>query len=98
MIFRALFSIAVVALLMPHEPNLGLGRPGASDLPGSIAALARDVAGAPQQACTDHAQGCMAALGFLDMLQNTAVQSLAQVKAEIEQSQRERQQRLAYND
>ena len=28
MIFRALFWIAVVALLMPHEPDLGLGRPG----------------------------------------------------------------------
>ena len=28
MIFRAIFWIAVVALLMPHEPDLGLGRPG----------------------------------------------------------------------
>lgn len=28
MILRAIFWIGVVALLMPHEPDLGLGRPG----------------------------------------------------------------------
>lgn len=28
MVLRALFWISVVALLMPHEPDLGLGRPG----------------------------------------------------------------------
>ena len=27
MIFRAVFSIALLALLLPHEPDLGLGRP-----------------------------------------------------------------------
>jgi hypothetical protein len=32
MIFRAIFWIAVVALLMPHEPDLGLGRPGGASL------------------------------------------------------------------
>jgi len=29
MIFRALLAIGVVSLLTPHEPDLGLGRPGA---------------------------------------------------------------------
>ena len=29
MIFRALFWIGLIALLMPHEPDLGLGRPDA---------------------------------------------------------------------
>lgn len=28
MILRALFWISLVAILMPHEPDLGLGRPG----------------------------------------------------------------------
>lgn len=28
MILRAIFWIGLVALLMPHEPDLGLGRPG----------------------------------------------------------------------
>jgi len=30
MLFRAIFWIGVVAVLMPREPDLGLGRPGAS--------------------------------------------------------------------
>ncbi len=29
MIFRAVFWIGLVALLMPHEPDLGFGRPEA---------------------------------------------------------------------
>ncbi len=29
MIFRAAFFIGLVAMLMPHEPDIGLGRPGA---------------------------------------------------------------------
>ena len=28
MLFRALFWIGLVAFLMPHEPDLGFGRPG----------------------------------------------------------------------
>ncbi len=28
MVLRALFWISLVAILMPHEPDLGLGRPG----------------------------------------------------------------------
>ncbi len=29
MIFRAVFWVGLVSLLTPHEPDLGLGRPGA---------------------------------------------------------------------
>ena len=32
LIFRALFWVGVVALLMPREPDLGVGRPGATEL------------------------------------------------------------------
>jgi hypothetical protein len=97
MIFRALFWVAVVAVLMPHEPDLGLGRPSAdgAQLPSAIGGLIQSAD--PQAACSDHVQGCVAALGFLDMLQNTAIASLSEVKSEIEQSQRERADRLAYN-
>lgn len=101
MILRALFWIAIVGVLMPHEPDLGLGRPGAitSLLPNSAAAWVESAAGAPQAACTAHADSCAEALTVIDTLQNAAVRSLAQVKAEIEASKRERQaQRLASND
>ena len=92
MILRALFWIAVVAILMPHEPDLGLGRPGARAalLPSAAAAWLETAMGAPEKACTNHAQGCAAAFGMLDTVQTAAVRSLAQVKAEIEESQRER--------
>ena len=39
MIFRAVFWIGLVSLLTPHEPDLGLGRPGAGaslSLPASV--------------------------------------------------------------
>jgi hypothetical protein len=29
MIFKAIFCVAVAAMLIPHEPDLGFGRPGA---------------------------------------------------------------------
>jgi len=32
MIFRAILAIGVVSMLTPHEPDLGLGRPGAGAL------------------------------------------------------------------
>jgi hypothetical protein len=41
MILRAAFFIGLVAFLMPREPDLGLGRPGASiTLPSASSALA----------------------------------------------------------
>jgi hypothetical protein len=37
MIFRAIFWVGLVALLAPHEPDLGLGRPGAGiSLPDTV--------------------------------------------------------------
>ncbi len=39
MILRAIFWVAVVAVLMPHEPNLGFGRPHASGLVDTIKAV-----------------------------------------------------------
>lgn len=101
MILRALFWIAVVGVLMPREPDLGLGRPGAvtSLVPSSVAVWLDKTAGAPQTACTEHAQDCAEALNLVDTLQDAAVRSLAEVKAEIEASKRERAvRRLAAAD
>ena len=37
MIFRAIFWIGLVSLLMPREPDIGLGRPGAGiSLPAMV--------------------------------------------------------------
>ncbi len=89
MILRALFWVAVVAVLMPHEPDLGLGRPAAVALPPALANAVDQVLGAPQRACQNHAQGCATALGAVDALQDFAISSLEQVKAEIEASERQ---------
>jgi hypothetical protein len=82
MLFRALFWIGVVAVLMPREPDLGLGRPGASH------AIASDLERDADLSCKDYGKTCATALGFVDTFQSVAVRSLAQVKADIEEDQR----------
>jgi hypothetical protein len=79
MIFRALFWIAVVAILMPREPDLGLGRPGAAHAPTNADA---------RFTCEGYGKSCVTALDTLDSFQSIAVRSLAQVKAEIEADKR----------
>lgn len=91
MIFRAIFWIAVVAILMPHEPDLGLGRPGAAaSLPGSIFSKLTSLIEPGSADCKDREMACVAASGAASQLQNTAFQSLSEVKAEIEEAKRER--------
>ena len=82
MILRAIFWIGLVSFLMPHEPDLGFGRPGAAVSPASIASLiqAPDVQGA----CTQHAAACAGGLSVLDGFQRLAVRSLDDVRADIE--------------
>ena len=77
MILRALFWISVVAILMPHEPHLGFGRP---DLGGHINRESRET-------CSDRG-ACRQALGFLGEFQSMAMRNLAEVKADIEREQR----------
>ena len=84
MIFRAIFWIGLVSLLMPHEPDLGFGRPGAgASLPSQIASLA--ASGLPKPGATCSA-ACAGGLGLLDMFQSATVRSLSQVKADIDAS------------
>lgn len=82
MLIRALFWIGVVAVLMPHEPDLGLGRPGASH------ALASDMERDADLSCRDYGKTCATALSFVDTFQSVAVRSLTQVKADIEADER----------
>ena len=92
MIFRAIFFVAVVAVLMPREPDLGLGRPGAAaaSLPGKVMSALTGAIAPGTANCRDHEMTCIAANGAASELRHTAFQSLAAVKAEIEEAKRER--------
>ena len=96
MILRAVFWIAVVSLLIPREPDLGFGRPGVQgSILQSATSWAQSSLAASGSTCKDHASTCVAALGILDSIQSVAVRSLAQVKVDIEEQQRERTLRAA---
>lgn len=91
MIFRAIFWVGLVSLLMPHEPDLGLGRPGAgTSLPSVITSRAASGLSRPGQVCEDHATACAGGLALLDAFQNHAVRGLAAVKAEIDADRKAR--------
>ena len=82
MIFRAIFWIGWVAVLMPHEPDLGFGRPGTK-----LAALTQDSIGGliqPADTCPTRATACAAGFAILENFQAFAVRSLNQVRADIE--------------
>lgn len=95
MIFRALFAIGLVSLLMPHEPDLGLGRPGAGTshlTPASI----RSAANGLSQTGRDCSSECAGGLGLLSVFHlnsSRLTAGLADVKAQIEQDRRDRAQR-----
>jgi hypothetical protein len=91
MIFRALFWIGLVSLLAPHEPDLGLGHPGAGTLQPSPAMIQSAASGRARTG-QDRGSTCAGSLGPLASLHlNTAVISgLADVKAQIEADQRAR--------
>jgi hypothetical protein len=89
MIFRALFWIGLVSLLAPHEPDLGLGHPGAGTLQSASAGLSRTgrSCGSP----------CAGGLGFMEHIRFDTGASvsagLADVKAQIEADQQARRMR-----
>jgi hypothetical protein len=85
MIFRAIFWIGLVALLMPHEPDLGFGRPGANphaNPPSSIGALIQST-NLPK-ACTGSEVACVGGLSLFDRVRAVMVRNLDQVRADIE--------------
>ena len=89
MILRAIFFIGLVSLLIPHEPDLGFGRPGAGSqvavmVPGasSIGALIQSTN--VQDACKAHAEACAGGLSILDNFQSVAIRSMDEVRADLE--------------
>ena|ERR1700744_6366754 len=90
MIFRAIFWVGLVSLLMPHEPNLGLGRPGAGTSRSSAAILS-SVSLQPDKKCGFACAGglVLADVFHLDINSRVAA-GLADVKAQIEADQKAR--------
>lgn len=93
MIFRAVFWIGLVSLLIPHEPDLGLGRPGAgtSDhTPASIRSAADGLSRADRD-CSSRCAGGL--LSVFHLNPDRLAAGLADVKAQIEQDRRDRARR-----
>ncbi|HVU19397.1 MAG TPA: hypothetical protein VHE09_01615 [Rhizomicrobium sp.] len=96
MIFRAIFWIGLVALLMPHEPDLGFGRPDGMDtgVTSEVATSIKDSVAPslkyPSNLCRYNAEACATTASLLDNVKAMTVRSLAQVKTDIEQSRLQR--------
>ena len=91
MIFRAVFWIGLVSLLTPHEPDLGLGRPGAgTSLPSPTTLLS--AASGLSRTRKDCGSACAGGLGLPVgvHLDNNITAGLADVKAQITAAQRAR--------
>ncbi|MGQ0742312.1 MAG: hypothetical protein ACT4OG_08480 [Alphaproteobacteria bacterium] len=75
-VLRAIFWLTVVALLMPREPNVGLGAPGALARAESADQYLPD--------CKDYQAACDAGLAMVDTFQTAALYGLSRIAAEIE--------------
>lgn len=87
MVFRAIFWIGLVAILMPHEPDLGFGRPAAGALSSLTGWPTKD--GAAQSAaalCSSESGACATTLSVLDSFKAVTAQNLAAVRADIERN------------
>jgi hypothetical protein len=93
MIFRAVFWIGLVSLLAPHEPDLGLGRPGAGTSHASSATL-QSAVDRLSRLDPDCGLACAGGLGLSDIFHwrdNPGMAAgLARVKAEIAADQHAR--------
>ena len=91
MIFRAIFWIGLVSLLTPHEPDLGLGHPGAGTLPPATIPSPASGLSRTGQDCGSACVGGLLSVFHLNTDRNLTAR-LADVKAQIEQDQRARTQ------
>lgn len=89
MLFKAVFWIAVISMLMPREPNLGFGRPGAPSADTFLPRVSQAL-GAPGQNCKTGLAACVMGLDVLNVLPALGLRPLADVKADIDQAVRER--------
>lgn len=98
MIFRAVFWIGLVSLLTPHEPDLGLGRPGAGAFETTPSAIVSSASGLSR---TDDACGsrCAGGLGFFARMGlgpgGSIAEGLARVKEQIDADIAARERKLA---
>lgn len=99
MIFRAVLSIAFVAVFIPHEPDLGFGRPGAGGNP-PIQVSEWATLPAAAQLCGNRQVTCAGALDLAGDLRSTILTNLDRVKAELKESKQARsdQRRNIGND
>jgi hypothetical protein len=92
MIFRAVFWIGLVSLLAPHEPDLGLGRPGAGT--SHFSSTIQSAVEGLSQLDQDCGSACAGGLGLPDILplrdNRSVMEGLAAVKADIAADQRKR--------
>lgn len=95
MIFRALLAIGVVSLLAPHEPDLGLGRPGAGALlPSPAPSRSADGLSRTKDACGIPAcASALALAGFLGFSPREG-RTLKDVQAEIAADQQTRKSKF----
>lgn len=90
MLIRAAFWIGIVALLMPHEPNVGYGRPNTEWWPGAALAWIDSAVGTPKEICSQ-GDACKTVLaGASANMKEIAIRGISQAKADIEQAERER--------
>jgi hypothetical protein len=90
MIFRAIFWIGLVSLLTPHEPDLGLGRPGAGTLSPSPATFLSAASGLSRtdKDCGSQCAGGLGLLNLFHLNSDGAVSAgLADVRAQIKADQ-----------
>lgn len=85
MIFRAILSIAFVAVFIPHEPDVGFGRPNAIAIPPIAAS---QLASLPEAAklCGNNREACTSGLDLAGDLRSTILSNLGRVKAELKES------------
>ena len=83
MIFRAIFWIAVVAVFIPREPDLGYGAPGAITLPPQIGQFVAATFKVPP--CDERAR-CVAGLSIASDFRQAVRERLVRAKADLKAS------------
>lgn len=91
MIFRAIFWVGLVALLMPRGSDLGPGRPGAgASLPSAVTSWVASGLSRPGKVCEDPKAACAGGLALIDDFQSKTWKGLADVRAQIEADRKAR--------
>jgi hypothetical protein len=78
---------------MPHEPNVGFGRPNVNWWPGAALSWMDSTIGAPSEVCKQGEACKMVLKGGNNggtYASNFATRGIAEARAEIEQAERER--------